>query len=62
VQLWLCMKQLLQKQLREYVNRYEIFGDRSSMIMAAMTLTTLLNMDIEDDEYDLVCDSCVNID
>jgi hypothetical protein len=56
------MKQLLQKQLREYVNRYEIFGDRSSMIMAAMTLTTLLNMDIEDDEYDLVCDSCVNID
>lgn len=46
---WLCMKKILQKQLREYVNRYELFGDMSSMIMAAMTLTTLLNMDIDDE-------------
>lgn len=47
------MKQLLKKQLREYVNHYELFGDMSSMIMAAMTLTTLLNMDIDYDDVNI---------
>jgi len=53
MQTLLCMKQLLQKQLREYINRYELFGDRSSSIMAAMLLTTLLNMDTEDDDVNI---------
>lgn len=47
------MDNILKKQLRQYVNHYELFGDRSSSIMAAMILTTLLNMDIDDDDVNI---------
>lgn len=48
------MDNILKKQLRQYVNHYELFGDKISLIMASMVMTVLLNKD-EDDEL-------VNID
>lgn len=53
------MDNILKKQLRQYVNHYEMFGDRSSLIMASMIMTILLNKDIDDE---LVDDIYVNID
>lgn len=48
------MDNILKKQLRQYVNHYELFGDKISLIMASMVMTVLLNKD-EDDDF-------VNID
>lgn len=41
------MDNILKKQLREYVNHYELFGDRVSLIIASMVITVLLNKDID---------------
>jgi len=43
------MDNILKKQLRQYVNHYELFGDKISLIMASMVMTVLLNKDIEED-------------
>lgn len=43
------MDNILKKQLRQYVNHYELFGDKISLIMASMVMTVLLNKDEYDD-------------
>jgi len=47
------MDNILKKQLRQYVNHYELFGDKISLIMASMVMTVLLNKDIEDEAVNI---------
>lgn len=52
------MEHLLKKQLREHINRFELFGSRSDLIMAHMIINLLINIDNLND----IDDSDVNID
>lgn len=41
------MNNILKKELRQYINHYELFGDKISLVMASMLITVLLNKDID---------------